>query len=74
MRVPHSGQNAHVLIRPLSHFTSNVFNAPEYNLNALLAMARLIPNALPDCRWHSMQWHTARPNGSPSTRYLTRPH
>src|SRR6202161_2257550 len=74
MRVPHSGQNAQVLIRPLSHFTSNGFSAPERSLNALLATARLIPNALPDWRWHPVQWHTARPNGDPSTRYLTRPH
>jgi hypothetical protein len=23
---------------------------------------RLIPNALPDCRWHSLQWHTTTRN------------
>jgi hypothetical protein len=37
-------------------------------------MPRLMPKALPDCRWHSLQWHTARPTGLLVTSYLTYPH
>jgi hypothetical protein len=33
-----------------------------------------MPNALPDWRWHMVQWHAASSNGSPSTRYRIAPH
>ena len=32
MRVPHSGQKKQVLIRPLSHFTQNLFSSPRDQL------------------------------------------
>src|SRR5437867_9044756 len=32
---------------------------------------QLMPNALPDCFWHCVQWHMPTATGSPSTRYPT---
>ena len=68
MRVPQSGQNAQRMSRPLSEERVKSRSSPESSVKSSLRTTRLIPKALPDCRWHSRQWHTASASGEPPSR------
>jgi hypothetical protein len=52
--VPHSGQKKHFSGRPLSELRSNIFSSP-CTLTPACGTIRLMPKALPDWRWHSVQ-------------------
>lgn len=54
-RVPQSGKNMHSTLRPLSEVRTHVRGAPCVNENASRGTSIDVPNALPDCRWHSVQ-------------------
>jgi hypothetical protein len=63
MRTPHSGQNTPVTSLPLSAVRVNCFVGPvTVRLSFLTGMA--MPKALPDWRWHSLQWQAATRIGS----------
>jgi hypothetical protein len=63
MRTPHSGQNTPVTSLPLSAIRVNWFVKPvTVRLSFFTGMD--MPKALPDCRWHSLQWQAATRIGS----------
>ena len=68
MRVPHFGQKAQIFTRPLSAVTSKLASSPDRNSNAPFASARLMPKALPDCRWQSRQWQIETTVGQSAIR------
>jgi hypothetical protein len=43
-------------MRPLSDDLVHVFGVPCVNENASRGISIDVPNALPDWRWHSVQW------------------
>jgi hypothetical protein len=63
MRTPQSGQNTPVTALPLSAMRLNFFVGPvTVRLSRFTAMD--MPKALPDWRWHSLQWQAATRIGS----------
>jgi hypothetical protein len=63
MRTPHSGQNTPVTSLPLSAKRLNCFVRPvTVRLSFFTGMD--MPKALPDWRWHSLQWQAAGRIGS----------
>jgi len=67
MRTPHSGQKTPVTSLPLSAVRVNCFVRPvTVRLSFVTGMD--MPKALPDWRWHSLQWQAATRIGSASIR------
>jgi hypothetical protein len=59
MRTPHSGQNTPVTSLPLSARRVNCFVRPvTVRLTPFTGMD--MPKALPDWRWHSLQWQASK--------------
>ena len=63
MRTPHSGQNTPVFSLPLSAMRVKRFVVPvTVRLSCFTSID--MPKALPDWRWHSLQWQATRRTGS----------
>jgi hypothetical protein len=63
MRVPQSGQNTPVTSPPLSANRVNCFVGPV-TVRLSLFTGMDMPKALPDWRWHSLQWQATKRIGS----------